>query len=178
MFAFLRARARPRPPKSAPVLAVLGAPARAVASGLERLEAAMLEAPQIPLGFRHHFAPGVYAREMIAPAGCDVLGHAHKTACLNIVLEGIAIVREGETGPERIVKAGDVFVSAPGVRKLGRVVSDLRFLNVHPNPSDTRDLAALEAAFVEPSETFRRHSALESVELRTLKTSATPEASA
>jgi quercetin dioxygenase-like cupin family protein len=165
MFALFRAR-----PKTAPQPPPPLAPA-APAATLERLEAAMLEAPQVPLRFVHHFAPGVYAREMIAPAGALVLGHAHREACLNIVLAGRARVRVGEDGPERVVKAGDVFVSPAGVRKLGLVEEELRFLNVHANPDDTTDLAAIAAATIEQSPTFARHAALEAAELRPLKQS-------
>ncbi len=134
----------------------------------ESLEAAMLDAAQVELGFTHHFASGVYAREMSAPAGALVLGHAHKTDCINIVLAGRARVMVSGSGEVRTVKAGDVFVSPAGVRKLGYVEADLRFLNIHPNPENETDLQKLEDTYVEKSPAFLLHEALEEVELRAL----------
>lgn len=143
----------------APCLVVAEPPTLPTASAqlaqLEQLEAAMLRAPQAPLRFRHHFAPGIYGREMIAPAGTLVMGHEHRTPCLNVVLEGRARVLV--EGTVREVKAGDVFVSPAGARKLGYVDEALRFLNVHPNPDDCADLAALEARHVRKSGACLEH---------------------
>ena len=43
----------------------------------------------------HHFAPGVYARELTMAAGLIVLGKIHKTRHLNIITKGKVSFRAG-----------------------------------------------------------------------------------
>ncbi len=102
---------------------------------------------QVEFETRHFFANGVYVRELIIPAGVVLTGHIHKHEHIAICTQGeISIFDEAGL---RKVKAGDVFVSRPGIKRAGYAHSETRFLNVlrMSNPEE-RDLQALEAEFV------------------------------
>ena len=96
----------------------------------------------------HHHAPEVYGREMLIPAGTTIVGKIHRHAHLNVVISGRAWVAT-EFG-RREVKAGDVFVSEPGTKRAVHAVEDTRWLTVHPNLSNTRNLAEIEAYVIAP----------------------------
>ena len=99
---------------------------------------------------QHHFQPGCYLREILMPAGEIIIGHRHKTEHLNIILTGRARVwMEGEV---REVRAGDVIKSAPGVRKVLRILETMRWITVHP--TDLTDLAEIEELIIDKSEAF------------------------
>lgn len=122
-----------------------GAPHTVTLADVEALEAALLERHGASEGeVCHHHAPGVYVRELVARAGHLVVGMEHTGETINIVLSGRArVVVTGQ--PMRLVRAGDIFVTQPGTRKVGIVEEDMRFLNVHANPDDIRDPEALRA---------------------------------
>ena len=65
----------------------------------------------IELEVIHHFAPGMYARELRIPAGVLLTGKIHKTEHLNILAKGrIEISNMGES---RQLTAPYTFVSPP-----------------------------------------------------------------
>lgn len=115
---------------------------------LVRVEQLMREStrPQPPIETLHYFAPGVYVREMRAPAGSVVLGCQHLTECINVVLSGKA--RVYTNGEVTTLSAGSVFTSKAGSQKLAYIEEDFRFLNIHPNPDDCRDMPTLESRFI------------------------------
>lgn len=141
----------PAPLSPPPRLAVLAPELSAV----ERLEADLLAGPQVACPVVNHFAPGIYGREMHAPAGALVIGHEHRHRHLCIVLAGRARVWTGASWSE--IRAGDVFTAEAGTRKVGEVLEALRFLTIHANPTDETDPAALESAHVRHSETWEAH---------------------
>jgi hypothetical protein len=108
-----------------------------------------LKAIDRPIEFelRHFFANGVYVRELIIPAGVVLTGQIHKHEHIAICTQGEISIFD-EAGLRR-VKAGDVFVSRPGIKRAGYAHSETRFLNVlrMSNPEE-RDLQVLEAEFV------------------------------
>lgn len=55
---------------------------------VERLEAAMLALPQTECPVRHHFAPGVYAREITIPKDTVLVGVVHKRDNLVVLSAG------------------------------------------------------------------------------------------
>ncbi len=134
---------------------------------LENLEAWLLSQPvQAPYELKHSFAPEVYLREIFMPApkgvpveegqiaGTMLIGHEHNFEHFNMVLSGRALVSiEGKV--EEIV-GPCYFKSGPGVRKVLWVVEDMRWVTIHPNPDNCRDIPALEARLVKPSATFER----------------------
>ena len=97
----------------------------------------------------HHFAPLVYGREMLIPAGGTITGKIHRHAHLNIIVRGHAVVAT-EFG-DRVVKGGDVFVSEPGTKRAVHAIEDTVWITIHPNQSDTRDLKQIEEYVIAPS---------------------------
>lgn len=135
-------------------------PALAVAlpaspEALERAEAKMLEGVQPVTFLKHHFAPGIYVREIWMPATAIILGHEHLTTHLNIVVSGKCIVRTDEG--IRQITAGPMpvtFKSSAGVRKALFIVEDTTWMTVHENPDELRDVASLEILLTKKSPTY------------------------
>lgn len=114
-------------------------------SQLMAMDAFMLAQPQVDIPVRHHFAPGVYAREMTAPAGVIVSGKVHKTEHLNILSKGeISVLTEN--GVKRL-KAPHTFISKPGTKRIGYVHEELVWTTIH-NTHET-DVAKIEQDLVQ-----------------------------
>lgn len=125
------------------------APAVPMRQRVERLERVIEQLPQAECPVRHHFAPGIYAREMTIPAGVTLTGAVHKTEHLNIVLRGhIAATTEHDA---RELRAGDVFISLPGLKRAGVAIEETVWITVHANPTDETDLDKLVPMLVEAS---------------------------
>ena len=102
---------------------------------------------QVECPLVHHFSPGIYAREIFMPAGTFVIGHKHKTQHLNIILSGKAsVLMDGEV---HYVEAPAVIESKPGVQKVLLIEEDMRWITVHTNESDSRDIAYIEETLIE-----------------------------
>ena len=103
----------------------------------------LLHFPQVPCKLTHSFQPGVYLREIEMPAGTFVIGHKHDTEHFNVILTGRAIVLiDGEA---RVVEAPCYFKSHAGCRKVLFIEQTMHWMTIHPNPTDTTDIAALES---------------------------------
>lgn len=63
-------------------------PTTSVREKVEKLEESMLNLPQIHCPVRHHFAPGVYAREITIPKGTVLVGAVHKRDNLVVLSTG------------------------------------------------------------------------------------------
>lgn len=114
---------------------------------LRALEGAMLaHLPPVEAPVTHHFAHGIYGREMFIPAGTMLTGKIHRYSTLNLLIQGEITVTTPE-GVKRIA-APAVFVSPPGCKKVGFAHTDVRWVNVHP--TRLTDLAAIEQKFIEP----------------------------
>jgi mannose-6-phosphate isomerase-like protein (cupin superfamily) len=97
---------------------------------MEELIAYLLEFPQVEMPVRHHFAPGVYLREIFMPADTFVIGHLHKTEHLNTIRQGRCQV--WMRGRTHEVKAGDVIRSIGGVQKVLYIHEDTYWSTIHP----------------------------------------------
>lgn len=95
---------------------------------------------------RHHFADGIYGRELRIPAGTVLTGKMHRHATLNILAAGEITVSTVD-GMKRL-RAPAIFTSPANCKKVGYAHTDVVFLNVHP--STETDLAKLEAEFIVP----------------------------
>lgn len=116
---------------------------------IKRLEEAMLALPQADLPLDHFFASGVYVRQMTAPAGALLVGHAHKTEHVCILLKGSMTIAT----PDGIktISAPMTFIAPPG-RKVALVLEDIVFQNIHA--TEERDLDKLEELLVEKSDAW------------------------
>lgn len=108
--------------------------------------------PTVELDTDHHFAPGVYARVMKAPAGTVVVGKAHRDDHICILLKGSLTVTM-ENGSTKYMSAPAIWTAKGGQKKVGFVHEDLEFVNVHP--TDTEDLDVIESKVIIPEEEYR-----------------------
>lgn len=132
-------------------LATAGTPS--VNDKIERIEAELLNVPQVDMPLTHRFAPGVYLREIFMPAGTFVIGHQHNTEHFNLVIAGRASVMiEGKV--HQIV-APCIFKSGMEVRKVLFIHEDMRWLTVHP--TDETNLDRLEEILITKSPSFLLH---------------------
>ena len=106
------------------------------------------DSAQFPL--THHFAPGMYLREIWIPAGSLLVGKIHKAAHLVVLLQG-ALRLYTEAGGLQEVQAPAVLLSPPGAKRAALALADTRWITCHANPTDTQDLDALEAEIIAPS---------------------------
>lgn len=108
----------------------------------------MLTLPQVECPVTHHFAPGVYTREIFMPAGSFIIGHKHKTEHLNCILQGRARVMMNGVIHDYVAPC--IFKSGAGVRKVLYIQEDCRWATVHP--THETDLDKLRAELIIPTE--------------------------
>jgi len=116
---------------------------------IERLQASLLDAPQMELPTRHYFADGMYCRELFRPKDTLIVGKVHKKEHFYIVLSGeVTVVGDGKR--ERI-KAPRIIVSQPGTKRAVYAHEDSTCITVHR--TFETDLEAIERELIEPDET-------------------------
>ncbi len=96
----------------------------------------------------HHFAPGVYMRQMDAIAGTLVVSKMHRTEHMNILLKG-ALTVATENGIEYL-RAPCVLKSMPGTKRIGYFHEDSSWITVHP--TESTDLVEIEQQVIVPDE--------------------------
>lgn len=109
---------------------------------LMKMQAKLGEMEQTDCPLTHHFAPGMYGREIFLPAGSLIIGKIHKHAHLNFVMSGDVSVVTFE-GIRRI-KAPCVFTSTPGTKRFLYTHTDTVWVTVHLNEDDGQDLEKIE----------------------------------
>ncbi len=122
-----RAALLPAVPENANLLQVEGAGIR---EKVARLEQSMRGSGQeIELPVKHHFARGVYVRELFIPKGTALVGKIHKYSQVNIVSKGdISVLTED--GIKR-VQAGATIVSCAGIKRAGYAHEDTIWVTIH-----------------------------------------------
>jgi hypothetical protein len=115
------------------------APAVPMRECVERVEAIMEQMPQTECPVRHHFAPGVYVREMTIPAGTAATGAVHKTEHLTMLVKGHCAFTTEEGGRE--LHAPWIGKSMPGAKRLIVAITDCVLVTIHP--TDETDLDKL-----------------------------------
>lgn len=113
------------------------------------IEAEILKYPQLDPVLKHHFSPGIYARELHIPAGAILTGRIHKYTNLNILSAGEMDVLT-EDGMQR-VKAPFTVVSPPGTKRVAYAHTDCVWTTILA--TDETDPDAIEAHFTAGSET-------------------------
>jgi quercetin dioxygenase-like cupin family protein len=126
---------------------------------IDALEAALIDQPQVEIPVRHDFAPGLYVRRALMPAGSVVVGHRHRETTLNFLLRGkLLVIVDGQ---RHVLTAPCVLTSEAGTRKAALILEDVEWVNVHPNPTNETNPERLAEIFIEKSETFLAHEARE-----------------
>lgn len=106
----------------------------------------------IDVPVEHHFAPGVYMRQMNAKAGTVVVSKMHRTEHMNVLLSGSLTIAT-ENGIEYL-KAPAVIKSMPGTKRIGYFHEDTSWMTVHP--TDSTDLEEIERQVIVPEEEVDR----------------------
>lgn len=114
---------------------------------IQKLQEAMLPMQSKQPDPCHFFAPGMYLRELIVPAGMLMVGKIHKHEHFLLVLKGKAEVIS-EFG-RMVVEAGHISISPAGVKRVVLALEDTQFVTVHVNKNDSQDLAVIEAEHID-----------------------------
>lgn len=96
----------------------------------------------------HHFAPGIYARELSIPAGYAIVGKIHKYPQLNILSKGEMSVLT-EDGVKRVAAPFHV-VSPAGTKRVALAHTDCVWTTIHQ--THETDLEKIEAHFIAQNE--------------------------
>lgn len=139
-------------PKKAAEIVVANIPEQPTREQVKNFEKHLALLPQVPLKPIHHFADGVYVRELYRPAGTVIVGKIHRKSHVFILHAG-EITTLTERGMERL-KAPFVESSQAGVKRLVVSHTDAVVMTVHPNPNNwgEADLDKLEAELTVPPE--------------------------
>jgi hypothetical protein len=95
---------------------------------------------------KHSFTDGVYVREIFIPAGTYLVGKIHKHEHPNFLLSGVVdiVTEEGTTtliGPLSMI-------SPAGTKRALHAKTDVVWVTIHSNPSNTDDLGKLEKEII------------------------------
>ena len=109
---------------------------------VKELEAAMLGMPQADCPVRHHFAPGMYAREITIPAGVVLTGAVHKTENLAVLSAGrLRLVTDDGTVD---ITAPHILTVKPGMKNAALALETSVWTNFFPTEeTDTDKLVEL-----------------------------------
>jgi hypothetical protein len=105
-----------------------------------QIEQVMLRHPQVELPLFHHFAPGLYARELHIPKGVTLTGKIHKYVCLSIMPKGdMSVLINGA-----IVRVTSplINVAPAGTKRIAYAHEDSIWVTVHATTQT--DIATLE----------------------------------
>ena len=90
----------------------------------------------------HNFSDQLYMRQMRMPAGSIVVSAVHHTDHFWFLMTGkILVTTNGET-IEHIAPCYEL--SIKGAKRLIHCIEDCRFINVHKNPTNTKDMSLVE----------------------------------
>ena len=92
---------------------------------------------------KHTFADGIYVREIFIPAGDIIVGKIHKHEHPNFLVSGTVHVFTEDKLLEKIV-APCSMISPPGTKRTLYAETDLVWITMHHNPTNTRDIDELE----------------------------------
>lgn len=99
--------------------------------------------PQVEMPVTHHFADGVYIRELRVPKGTIIVGNEHLLGHEMQLIEG-SIEMAAPDGRFHF----DAFASMhtkPGYHAVVYTVTDMVSRTIHPNPDNSTDIESLEA---------------------------------
>lgn len=128
-----------------------------VKDDFSKLEAAVYEQAEnikdIPV--EHTFIEGVYARHGKLEQGSLNIGHSHNFECINILAEGILLIKNSMEDEGKVIKGPCTFVTQPGNRKIVYAVTDAYMYNIFR--TDETDVEVLEDTLVEKSEAYLKY---------------------
>ena len=95
---------------------------------------------------KHTFADGIYVRQMDMKQGGVVVGAIHKHLHVWFLLTGHVTIATEDTTEDYIAPC--YVVSTPAVKRVILANEKSIFVNIHKNPSNTKDLDVLEKEIV------------------------------
>ena len=105
---------------------------------VERLESIVNQLPQVDCPVRHHFAPGMYAREITIPKGTVLTGAVHKTQNLAVLSSGkLQLVTDAGT---TIISAPHILTVMPGMKNAAYALEDSVWTNFFPTEETDTDV--------------------------------------
>ncbi len=112
------------------------------------LEAVMFKMhdDHVELPLNHHFAPGLYARELFIPKDVTLVGKLHKTEHLLVLTQGDVSIL-GKEGADRFI-APHTFVTKPGTKRVIYAHEDSVLMTFHV--TEETDPEKVEAAIIAP----------------------------
>lgn len=112
------------------------APKTEMRQKVERLEQILEGVPQVECPTFHHFAPGVYTREMNVPAGITATGAVHKTEHLTIIVGHCWLTTDD--GAQEFIGCHTI-KSKPGAKRAIHAIADTKVYNIHPTEETDLD---------------------------------------
>lgn len=95
---------------------------------------------------KHTFSDGIYVREIFIPAGTYIVGKLHKHEHPNFLMNGTVDVIT-EAGMERLTGPLSM-ISPAGTKRALKAITDLVWITVHHNPTNTQDPKKLEKIII------------------------------
>ena len=115
----------------------------------DKLEADMLDQPQVECGLTHFFGPGVCVREVTIPAGTWMIGREHRYEHVGALLRGRLLFVSGD-GFE-VMESPTMLLCKPG-RKMAYAIEESVFQNIFA--TNETDIEKIEDHFTKKSERF------------------------
>lgn len=97
----------------------------------------------------HHFTPGLYVRQITIPAGTTLVGKIHRESHPIFLLSGKMVLCT-EDG-DRVLEGPQMLISKAGDQRAAFTITDVVWITVHANPSDTQELHELERLIIAPT---------------------------
>lgn len=124
-----------------PVLSVLAAPNTAaldisMKDKIVNLEKEMLKMPQTYVPVKHHFANGLYARQITIPAGAALTSAVMLDSYLDICVSGTISVME-PTGEYKLVTGPAIVTRQPGMKRVGYAHTETTWITCHATTATT-----------------------------------------
>lgn len=116
---------------------------------IQRLHAMLSTMPQVHIEPKHHFATGMYGRELLMKAGTLIVGKIHKHEHLAIMVYGDILVYTEREGKRRL-KGYNMMVSPPETKRVVYPLEDTLWVTIHA--TDERDMERLEQALITPDD--------------------------
>lgn len=113
---------------------------------INRLQAEMVQMPQVELKTDHYFSGGMYCRKVFRPAGTLIVGKIHREDHIFLCASG-QIMAWTESGMKTLY-AGDIVESKAGTKRVTLALTDAIGITVHK--TDEKDLEIIEKQLIEP----------------------------
>lgn len=114
---------------------------------VERLEAELNRLPQVDCPVRHHFTPGLYAREITIPGGTALVGAIHTQDSL-VILSAGRMRLATDAGPVEITAPHTLHCKA-GAKNAAVALETAVWTNIFPNPDNETDTDKLAERYTE-----------------------------